>query len=112
LERLGRNFVLVAAFAARKQSIQGSPLFIMSDWTTPLHIRLPGQVNPITVRGTGHAAALLAERWPVTHGLAFEHALASFAAVSEGQLLPDEAREAFIEAADAAGVNWSSEDEA
>ena len=82
----------------------------MPDWTIPLHIRLPGQEIPITVRGTGHAAALLAEKWPVTHGLAFEHALASFAAVLEGHILPDEAREAFIEAADDAGVRWSSDD--
>ncbi|GAA3109545.1 hypothetical protein GCM10010520_62540 [Rhizobium viscosum] len=75
-----------------------------------MHIRLPGQESLITVRGTGHAAALLAEKWPVTHGLAFEHALASFAAVLEGHILPDEAREAFIDAADAAGVRWSSDD--
>ena len=76
----------------------------MPNWTIPLHIRLPGQESLITVRGTGHAAALLAEKWPVTYGLAFENALASFAAVSEGELLADEAREAFIDAADAAGV--------
>ncbi|MBB3590923.1 hypothetical protein FHX08_001267 [Rhizobium sp. BK529] len=81
----------------------------MPDWTTPLQIRLPGQESLITVRGTGHAAALLAEKWPVTHGLAFERALASFAAVTEGQLRPDEAREAFIDAADAAGVRWLSD---
>jgi|APAra7269097451_1048561.scaffolds.fasta_scaffold11348_3 hypothetical protein len=96
----------------RERSIRGSAAIHMSDWTTPLYIRLPDQESLITVRGTGHAAALLADKWPVTHGPAFEHALASFAAVSEGHLLPDEAREAFVEAADAAGVGWLNYDEA
>lgn len=83
-----------------------------TDWTKPLHIRLPGQESTIIVRGIGQAASLLAEKWPVTYGPAFEQALASLAAARDGYLLPDEARDAFIDAADAAGVDWLEGSEA
>ena len=76
------------------------------DWTFGLEIWLPGTPNPIDIRGTDEASALLADKWPVTFGSAFERALSACAAVLDGTMPPDSAKRALIDAAEAVGVAW------
>jgi len=76
------------------------------DWTFGLEIWLPGVPNPIDIRGTDEASALLADKWPVTFGSAFERALSACAAVLDGTMPPDSAKRALIDAAEAVGVAW------
>ncbi|MCS0463127.1 MULTISPECIES: DUF982 domain-containing protein [Rhizobium] len=79
-------------------------MVVRGDWMYGLEVWLPGQAHPVDVKSTNEASALLAERWPVTFGPAFEYALATCAAVTEGQLPAEEARQALVEAAIAAGI--------
>ncbi|MEK1871266.1 MAG: DUF982 domain-containing protein [Rhizobium altiplani] len=77
-----------------------------SDWTFGLEIWLPDFPQPIDIKGTGEASALLADKWPVTFGPAFERALAVCAAVMEGLLPADDAKLALIDAAEEVGISW------
>ncbi|EPE96176.1 DUF982 domain-containing protein [Rhizobium grahamii] len=81
-------------------------MFSTGDWTFGLEIWLPGIPNPIDIRGTDEASALLAEKWPVTFGSAFERALSTCAAVLDGTMPPDSAKRALIDAAEAVGIPW------
>ncbi len=79
-------------------------MFSTGDWTFGLEIWLPGFPLPIDVKGTAEASALLADRWPVSFGPAFERALAVCAAVTDGLLPADDAKLALIDAAEEVGV--------
>jgi hypothetical protein len=79
-------------------------MIVSGDWMYGLEVWLPGQAHPVDVKSTNEASALLAERWPVTFGPAFEYALATCAAVTEGHVPAEEARQALVEAAIAVGI--------
>jgi hypothetical protein len=72
-------------------------------------ICLPDSPRPLTVSSASEAASVLADKWPVTYGRSYQHALAMCAAVAEGQIKPEEARSAFLSAASEAGVRTDSE---
>ncbi|WP_203425720.1 DUF982 domain-containing protein [Sinorhizobium sp. BG8] len=73
-------------------------------WESPLSVWLPEVQEPQIVDDVSVAAALLAEQWPVTHGKAYQHALATCARVREGKCAAAVARRAFLDAAHEAGV--------
>lgn len=73
-------------------------------WQDGLVISIPGMAKPQLVDGPHSAAGLLAEWWPVTHGTAFQGALKACAQTMEGFGCPNRCRQAFIEAAEEAGV--------
>jgi hypothetical protein len=73
-------------------------------WKTPVVV-LIGEPPEETVIGTTQAAAwAMIEDWPVEDGAALDRALLVFAAVDAGKRKPEEARQAFFEAASEAGV--------
>jgi hypothetical protein len=75
----------------------------------PVKICLPENRRSITINNASEAASVLADKWPLTYGRCYQHALAACAAVSEGQMTAADARKALIAAASEAGV--SAEDE-
>jgi hypothetical protein len=72
-------------------------------------IRLPDTNRPLTINNVSEAASVLADKWPVTYGRAYQHALAMCAAVAEGMMTAEKARSAFIKAASEAGVSTENE---
>ncbi len=56
------------------------------------------------VSSTRQAMNLLSRYWPVSEGEAYFHALRTFGQVMMNKLPPDDAREAFLAAAEEAGV--------
>lgn len=73
-------------------------------WQDGLVVSIPGMVKPQLVDGPQSAAGLLAEWWPVTYGSAFQDALKACAQTMDGLGCPNRCRQAFIEAAEEAGV--------
>jgi hypothetical protein len=68
-------------------------------------IRLPDTQRSLTISNASEAASVLADKWPVTYGRAYQRALAMCAAVAEGVMTAENARSAFIKAALEAGVS-------
>jgi hypothetical protein len=73
-------------------------------WKTPVTLML-GEPPAETVVATTQAAAwAMIEDWPIEDGTALDRALAIVAAVDAGKRKPEEAREAFVAAAQEAGI--------
>lgn len=70
----------------------------------PVKICLPETNRSLTVCNASEAASILADKWPLTYGRSYQHALAMCAAVAEGQMTAEDARSAFLAAASEAGV--------
>ncbi|WP_313526241.1 DUF982 domain-containing protein [Shinella sp.] len=73
-------------------------------WDKALAILLPGMPRAIEIKDPRNAMFVLAERWPVTYGRAFQRALAFWAKAIEGKCSPSRARLAFLAAAREANV--------
>jgi hypothetical protein len=73
-------------------------------WDNALAILLPGMPRAIEIKDPRNAMFVLAERWPVTYGRAFQRALAFCARAIEGKCSPFRARLAFLAAAREANV--------
>lgn len=73
-------------------------------WEEPVTFETSELGKYWTVTSTAEAARALMERWPVDTGEALEKARETCLAVLEGKKNPAEARQAFIDAADEAGV--------
>jgi hypothetical protein len=73
-------------------------------WDHALAILLPGTSRTIDIRDPRSAMYVLAEKWPVTYGRAFQRALALCAKAIEGRCSPSMARLAFLAAAREANV--------
>lgn len=73
-------------------------------WPAGLSIQLPDTNRQLIINSAQEAAALLADKWPLTYGRSYQRALAVCAAVREGSLKAEDARSALIEAAKEAGV--------
>ncbi len=73
-------------------------------WDRALAILLPGMPRAIEIRDARNAMFVLAEKWPVTYGRAFQRALAFCAKAIEGKCSPSKARLAFLAAAREANV--------
>ncbi len=67
-------------------------------WDVPVVVLLPA-VGAVTVSATRDAADCLMEQWPPDHSDAFDEALRVCLEVYEGNLQPEDARQAFILAA-------------
>jgi hypothetical protein len=78
---------------------------IMNAWTTAVTIHLPDIARPLIVNSANEAAAVLADKWPTTYGRRYQRALSACAAVAEKHMLEDDARSAFMDAAEEAGVS-------
>ncbi|WP_257951362.1 DUF982 domain-containing protein [Shinella sp. CPCC 101442] len=73
-------------------------------WDRALAILLPGMPRAMTISCARNAMFVLAEKWPVTYGRAFQRALAFCARAMEGKCSPSRARLAFLAAAREANV--------
>lgn len=73
-------------------------------WEKPITFETNKLGKYWTVTSTAEAARALMERWPVDTGEALEEAQRTCLAVLEGKEAPAAAREAFIRAAEEAGV--------
>jgi hypothetical protein len=73
-------------------------------WERALTVMLPEGKRTHLVPDARNAAYLLAEKWPVTYGRAYQRALAICASAMDGRCRPDQARLAFISAAREAQV--------
>ncbi|WP_415216133.1 DUF982 domain-containing protein [Shinella sp.] len=73
-------------------------------WDRAISIFLPGIPRAIEIRDVRNAMFVLAEKWPVTYGRAFQRALAFCAKATEGKCSPSRARLAFLAAASEANV--------
>ncbi|AOF93046.1 DUF982 domain-containing protein [Sinorhizobium sp. RAC02] len=73
-------------------------------WDHALAILLPGMPRAIEIKDPRSAMFVLAERWPLTYGRAFQRALAFCAKAIEGKCSPTKARLAFLAAAREANV--------
>jgi hypothetical protein len=74
-------------------------------WTAAVTTHFPDCGREYIINGARDAAAILADKWPLTYGRKYQRALSACAAVVEGKLDPNLARAAFIEAAREAGVS-------
>ncbi len=74
------------------------------NWDRHLVVSIPGMARAQIVDSVLHAATLLAEKWPVTHGPAYQRALSYCARAIEGSGSIHLSRLAFIAAAREAGV--------
>jgi hypothetical protein len=74
-------------------------------WTAAITTHFPDCGREYLISGARDAAAILADKWPLTYGRKYQRALSACAAVFEGKLDPNLARAAFIEAAREAGVS-------
>lgn len=73
-------------------------------WEEPITFETTELGTYWTVTSTAEAARALMERWPVENGEALQSARETCLAVLEGKEDPAVAREAFIRAAEEAGV--------
>jgi hypothetical protein len=73
-------------------------------WTAPVTIHLPDNNRPLIIGCASEAAAALADKWPVTYGSRFQRALNACVSSQERHISAEDARLAFIAAADEAGV--------
>ncbi len=77
---------------------------LAATWDSTLVILLPGMSRAIEIKDARNAMFVLAERWPVTYGPAFQRALAFCAHATEGKCSPTRARLALLAAAREAKV--------
>ncbi|WP_420829018.1 DUF982 domain-containing protein [Ensifer adhaerens] len=77
---------------------------LAATWDSTLVILLPGMSRAIEIKDARNAQFVLAERWPVTYGPAFQRALAFCARATEGKCSPTRARLALLAAAREAKV--------
>jgi len=75
-----------------------------SSWEEPITFETNRLGKYWTVTSTAEAARALMERWPVDTGEAYEAALRTCLAAMEGRETPDDARGAFLKAAEEADV--------
>ncbi|RWX79030.1 DUF982 domain-containing protein [Neorhizobium lilium] len=73
-------------------------------WTQPVVLSLGEPPEETIIETTQGAAWAMIEDWPIEDGTALDRALAICAAVDAGKRKPEEARQAFIEAALEAGI--------
>lgn len=73
-------------------------------WDRALGILLPGMHRAMEIKDVRNAMFVLAEKWPVTYGRAFQRALVFCARAIEGKCSPSRARLAFLAAAREANV--------
>lgn len=73
-------------------------------WTRPVVVSLGEPATETVVDTTQAAAWSLIEDWPLDDGVALDRALLVCAAVDAGKRKPEEARQAFVEAAREAGI--------
>jgi hypothetical protein len=73
-------------------------------WDNALAILLPGMPRAMRIKDPRNAMFVLAEKWPITYGRAFQRALAFCAKAIEGKCSPSKARLAFLAAAREANV--------
>ncbi|WP_421578626.1 DUF982 domain-containing protein [Shinella sp. M31] len=75
-----------------------------ASWEEPITFETNKLGKYWTVTSTAEAARALMDKWPVDTGGAYEAALRTCLAAMEGDETPDAAREAFLKAAEEAGV--------
>ncbi len=75
-----------------------------SPWTKPVIISIGEPPEESAVETTQGAAWAMIEDWPLEDGTALDRALAVCAAVDAGKKKPEDARQAFVEAAREAGI--------
>jgi hypothetical protein len=75
-----------------------------ANWSKPVTIELGGIGNYVTIANSVEAANCLAEDWPVDEGEALLEALEVCFQAVQGSATPDDAREAFLEAAHEAAI--------
>ncbi|HEV7245668.1 MAG TPA: DUF982 domain-containing protein [Shinella sp.] len=73
-------------------------------WRDPITFVTPKVGQYLTISNTAEAARVLLDHWPVEHGKALKRAKAACLAVLHGDENPETAREAFLKAAEEAGV--------
>jgi hypothetical protein len=73
-------------------------------WDRALAILLPGMRRAMEIKDVRNAMFVLAAKWPVTYGRAFQRALVFCARAIEGKCSPSRARLAFLAAAREANV--------
>lgn len=77
---------------------------MQTPWLKPVVVLIGDPPVETTIATTQGASWLLIEDWPLEEGPALTRALAICAGVLERKNKPEEAREAFVEAAREAGV--------
>lgn len=77
---------------------------VLVDWSACVPINLDTIGGPCLVGSTREAAMLLVECWPVHHGRAFVRALQLCADALEDEASADQARGAFVAAAQEANI--------
>jgi hypothetical protein len=75
-----------------------------SIWKSPVIVSIGEPPAETTVDTTQAAAWAMIEDWPTEDGTALDRALEICAAVDAGKRKPEDARQAFVEAAREAGV--------
>jgi hypothetical protein len=75
-----------------------------SPWKKPVTVLLGEPPAETAVETTQAAAWAMIEDWPQEDGTALDRALAICAAVDAGKRTPEDARQAFVEAAKEAGI--------
>ncbi|TCV69408.1 uncharacterized protein DUF982 [Neorhizobium sp. R1-B] len=74
------------------------------DWAIPVSVELHGAGDHDLIFCTRDAANCLLEDWPVDDGEHFHQALRTFMLVLDGKAEPEDARDAFVAAAEEAGL--------
>ncbi|MBT9370254.1 DUF982 domain-containing protein [Rhizobium sp. CSW-27] len=75
-----------------------------TSWKKPVTLTLGEPPETIVIDTTQAAAWAMIEDWPLDEGPALDHALLVIAAVDAGRQTHDAAREAFVAAAEEAGI--------
>jgi hypothetical protein len=91
-------------FSSKAQKKIGKNEMLSVIWENALAILLPGMPRAMRIKDPRNAMFVLAEKWPVTYGRAFQRALAFCAKAIEGKCSPSKARLAFLAAAREANV--------
>jgi hypothetical protein len=73
-------------------------------WTKPVIVRIGEPPEETAIETTQGAAWAMIEDWPIEDGTLLDRALSVCAAVDSGKRKPEEARRAFVEAAQEAGI--------
>lgn len=73
-------------------------------WSKPVTVLIGEPPENMIIETTQGAAWAMIEDWPVEDGTALDRALLVCAAVDAGKAKPDQARQAFVEAAMESGV--------
>ncbi|TWF49648.1 DUF982 domain-containing protein [Neorhizobium alkalisoli] len=73
-------------------------------WKKPVIVLIGEPPEKTVIETTQGAAWAMIEDWPTEDGTCLDRALAICAAVDAGKRKPEEARQAFVEAANEAGV--------